>query len=214
MKKLLLPACLAAILASGSPGFAQVAPTYSGTSTMQTYSGNSVMQDLSNVGSCLVRRKAAQSDAFVAAPMGSPAETAAYKALVGRGTSCLRDLSSMNVARTLMRGAIAEALYKTRFSGRAPTALASSGTGASADLVSQFADCYARANPQQVHSLVMGTRITSKEERAAVARMATGFGPCLPSGVRVEVQPTVFRLAFIEALYRAAAANPAPQAGG
>lgn len=202
---------LAALTCVGA-AFAQVAPTYSGTSTMQTYSGDSIMQDLSNVGTCLVRRKAAQAEAFIAAPMGSPAEAAAYKALVGRSTSCLRDLSSMSVAQPLLRGAIAEALYKARFSGGAPAAPAAAAAP-SADLMSQFADCYARAHPQEVHALVTRTRITTKEERAALSRMAPGFGPCLPSGVRIELRPSYVRLAFIEAFYRAAVGNSAVQAG-
>ena len=56
MRTLLLAAGMALMLAGGSLAFAQVAPTFSGTSTMQTFGGDSVLQDLSNVGSCLPKR--------------------------------------------------------------------------------------------------------------------------------------------------------------
>lgn len=195
MAALLLPAA----------GHAQIAPTFSGSSTSQAITGEAFLEDLSRVGKCLAETKRSKSEAFIAATLGTPEEAAAYKQLIGKNTTCLADLSRMSVSRPLFRGAIAEGLYRAQFAAGAPTPPGPAAAGGiPRTVMGQFADCYARAHPREVHALVTGTKIASKEERAAFFRMASGFGACLPAGTRVALQPSEVRLSLAEALYRSA----------
>jgi hypothetical protein len=186
---------------------AQIAGHFSGTSTAQYIGGDAIMEDISRVGKCLAETKRAKSEAFIAAAMGTPEEAAAYKQLIGRNTTCLADLSRLRTSRAILRGAIAEGLYKLRFAAGAPSYL----QPAPVQAPQTFADCYARAHPQQIHGLLTKTRIASKDEHVAFLRMAPDFSACLPAGKQAALRPSIVRLELAEALYRATLApQPAP----
>jgi hypothetical protein len=185
-------------------GSTQIAGPFSGTSTAEYIGGDAIFEDIGRVGRCLAETKRAKSEAFIAAATGTPEEAAAYKQLIGRNTTCLADLTRLSTSRAILRGAIAEGLYELRYAAGAPvSSQLVAATEVPRSIIGQFADCYARAHPLEVHRLLTQTRIASKDEHAAFVRMAPGFSACLPAGRQVALRPTEIRLGLAEALYRA-----------
>ncbi len=195
-------------------GQAQIAGPFSGTSTAQYIGGDAVLEDFSRVGKCHAVTTRAKSEAFIAAAIGTPEEAAAYKQLIGKNTTCLADLTRLRTSRAILRGAIAEGLYKLRFAAGAPLSPQLIAPAQPPQtVIGQFADCYARAHPQEVHRLLTSTRIASKDEHVAFLKMAPGFGACLPAGQQVALRPSIARFGLAEALYRATLAGQPALAG-
>lgn len=224
MKRRLLVAGAAALVAS-APAAAQLSTSRSGVPGVREASLDEFYWSMRQLGDCLAERKPADSRALVTSAIGSATEQRLSKALVGRGTSCLRHLSRMGTSTDMLRGAIAEGLYAREVStppaprpAPAPLGLpAGLGAAHMAMLIprtrlADFARCYASAHPAAVHDLLATTRLGDDKERAAIARMAADFGPCLPADVEVSIDPPSVRLALAEALYRNASMPAGVQA--
>ena len=122
---------------------------------------------------------------------------------------------------SLLRGAVAEGLYRDDFPTRpalvpdtdpefAPRKfMAADDVDPEAGLRSAvfhgFAACVVDAAPLQAHDLLQ-TEAASGEERTAFAAMADALSICLPQGESFEIQPHRLRAALAEALYRASVA--------
>jgi hypothetical protein len=137
-------------------------------------------------------------------------ESVASRALLGKNTSCLTGFVSMRLPTYLVRGAVAEYLYKR--TTVAPPPADASVAPASIDrskldqlnpyaLLAGFARCYVAARPSDVHGLLGTTKAGSKQEAAALGAMKSNFAVCLPTGVSIEFQPGETRGALAEALY-------------
>ena len=174
-----------------------MAPFYS---SQTNYTGAAVWDSLEQVGRCEAHRNRAKVAAFLATAPGAPAEETAFKALFGNNVSCLGDMSELRVPRYAIRGALAEGLYKAEDGQRAI------GSQDQIDMpggspAPGFADCYVRAHPAQVRSMLMSTTVASRQEHDAMIAMAPDFAACLPQGERLQFTPTVLRFAFAQSLY-------------
>ena len=202
-----------AAAAAAMPAQAQLGPAYSGQSGVREASTDEFYWALSELGSCLAASKPKQSLSFLAAASGSSAEGAAAKQLIGYNASCLRNLNRMGVERKLLRGAVAEALYKKAAAsplaasaqpGSAPTRMSAANLKALGydGLVDGFTACLAALRPDLVHQLLVNTRLGSKDEEGAVAQISPSFSDCLPNNIKLNLHPAELRLALAEAAYR------------
>jgi hypothetical protein len=203
---------VAMALFAAVPAQAQLASGYSGFSGVRSASMEEYYWSLAQLGSCLASSKPKPSWAFLASAPGSAAEGAAVKALLGKGTVCLRSLSRMSVNRHLLRGSISEALYKRSVS--APLAPGTNSASAPAEmnikdlkvlgydrLIAGLASCFATRRPELIHQLLTSSQPGSEREQEMVTSMAASFAPCLPRNIKLNVPSAELRLAFAEAAY-------------
>lgn len=213
---LALKACCATALAiAGSAAPAQLAPGYSGHPGIRYMGEEEVWYAIRQLGDCLARSRQAASAALLSTTPGTPAETAATRRLLGHNTSCLQPNSRMAAPRNIIRGAVAEGMYRNHFG--APPPAEPIDPEADADrpplpLLVDFATCFAQVRPQSVHDLLTTTRLGTRAEHEAFARLAPELGQCLTAGVRFQFGAPLIRLALAEALYqRTLRVRPLPQ---
>lgn len=171
-------------------------------------------------GGCLVKADPTDSMDFVMASPGSKTSEAAKQKLMPRMSDCLsasvdQFLSgqvSMTIQPTMVRGVIAEALYKLQFAGRPqPTSHVSAAPiipAATVDpsnreeaIVYDFAQCVTESDPSAARSLVL-SKIDSHEEQAAIAAITPSLSPCLYRGDTLKADRLTLRTRLAEALYR------------
>lgn len=212
MKRGLVLAAFSLSLAATGPAMAQLAPTYSGTSSAPTTaSQDEYWWFMTELGRCLAKTKRAKSIALLATTGGSAGEKAAFDALFdpNGNNACMRNMASAGVVRAQVRGVIAEALYEMGTGPQhAGALLAASSAQEQRSALDGFADCYVAAHAGEARSLLADTYLGSKAERLRVRAMAAGFGPCLPHGQEVRLQPMNVRIALAQALYRTAMVSP------
>lgn len=200
---------LAALAGMGSaPAHAQLAPGYSGFAGVETRTGKEALDTLREVGSCLARNKQQESVALLRTSPGTRAELDAMDRMIGRPTMCLRSASSLRTPRFWIRGSIADALYRQTFAAPPAPSGASSRSSApgkrrvAANLLA-FSACYAAAEPENVHRLLVSTRIGSDEERGLMEEVLESFDQCRADPSRpIRLDATEVRLALADALWR------------
>ena len=199
----ILLAAAAAVVASSAA--AQLAPGISGHPGIRYMGEEEIWWSIRQLGDCLARTRRSASMAMLATVAGSPEEDRATRAVLGNNTSCLQPNSRMRVGREVIRAAVAEALYRRNFAGPPPAQpFQEPEGGAPVPLLLDFAQCYAQTRPAEVHQLLATTRLGSRDEHQALARLAPTLGSCLVAGVRFEFSAAVVRLALAEALYQRA----------
>ncbi|MEA3014785.1 MAG: hypothetical protein QOD42_3330 [Sphingomonadales bacterium] len=189
---------------------------------------------------CVVGRDADAGHALLATIPFSPEERTQAGALARAAQRCLRLAAPLATTNYSFRGAVAEAVYESRFAtppaarapalGAAPLPRPAAGTDAHTVevLAPMYAlvDCATPRQPALVRAL-LATEPRSPEETAALAALTPTFVACVPAGTQLRIDPRVMRNLFAEALYRwsvvqrdgppspwaaaAAAAAPAPQ---
>jgi hypothetical protein len=179
-------------------------------------SARDAIRTLHDFGLCLTRRELRDPSRRVLALVpGSAEETVAVRRLVT--PRCLEREARLNFNARLIRGALAEGLFRGDFGriggGRRPDvalfvmadAMVTRQTDASrrALLGLEFAQCIAAAAPADAQAL-LGTEPVSPSEDAAFARLQPQFAPCLRSGVHLSIVKSQLRGFIAEALYRAA----------
>lgn len=186
---------------------AQLAPGNSGFSTAPVEgSQNDYWWLLRELGVCLTKSKTDQVRAFLATEIDTPAEESRFDDLFHKQRNlCMRNFVSLTTVRAHIRGAVAEGMYE-RIAVDRPTPLqeAAAWDEPIHDL-HDFARCYVASHAARAHSLLADTRMGDDDEVRAVRAMAVDFGPCLPHGIKVQLNPPEVRMALAEALYHAAA---------
>lgn len=155
---------------------------------------------------CLVRTRQRQMLELLATRLNSPEQQRIVRDVIGWRSRCLR-ARSMQIDNVLLRGAIAEALYRQELRGkevarleRAPEMLAADPARDSSAALERFGRCMMTRKPELVRALI-GTRPGSDEERAALAGIATALPLCLPPSPERARHPLRLRGAVAEAFY-------------
>jgi len=194
----------ATALLPSSTAQAQIAPGLSGSSTT-TYTSNptELWQTLRGFGTCFAGQSEAAAWELIATDPDSKAEAAVYKRMSkGNIKNCLSD-TSLRVPVPLVRGAIAEGLYKRGVA--VPTELRQEPppVGTPIRKLSEAARCYAANRRAEAEKLLAETAPGSKEELAALKTMADDFWSCLPDEAQKRTfNPTQIRYRLAEALLR------------
>ena len=214
----LAAACALASATFAPVAHAQVASGHSGSPGPRAGVPEEFWWALRQMGECFAKTKAEHAKELLATEPRSQAEANAASSLLGRYTVCLRHGNRIRLTTDVLRGAVAEALYKKEFSAAPPPVLGSAVSGmsevASAGghrLLTSFARCYASIQPESVHRLLTTTKLGGKQERAELSTMKPDFARCLPPNSAFNFHPSDVRLAMAEALYRRSSALRAGQ---
>ena len=82
---------------------------------------------LQSIGECVVRADPVDTRAALEAPVASPAEDAAYRAIIPNLKPCIPANVTYRFSRTVLEGLFAEALYNLSMGAVAPSAATSGG---------------------------------------------------------------------------------------
>jgi hypothetical protein len=185
--------------------FAQLDPSRSGTSSMSYLGGQAGWNELRDFGACYASYETKDALKLVATKPASVEEIETYKQLFRKANQyCLGSVTSLRASSALVRGAIAEGLYKKKIPVPANLAVT---TVPAMEQVHNFSDaalCYAAAHRAEALSLVNETKPGSKQEYAAIEKLWHGFAECIPPIARqsVQVDTTLVRFRIAEALWR------------
>jgi hypothetical protein len=204
---------IAALIAAGGvpPGAsAQISSGYSGSSSMTTFDNEEGMRTLGTFGNCYVSNHLADALALIATEPGSRAEADVYRRLFRRDSqSCLGENTELRVPVSLVRGAIAEGLYKRGTVLPANLVQVAPAAGAPIRTLSEAARCYLAAHRDEARALVERTPPGGRREFEALNTMAPAFFRCVPdTGRGRSFDATLIRFRLAEALFRMAAAPP------
>ncbi|HEX8239596.1 MAG TPA: hypothetical protein VF574_07640 [Allosphingosinicella sp.] len=203
-RRLAIVAASAVAAGLAAPAAAQIAPGYSGSSSM-TYLGEDQIWDVvSEFGTCYAGTSKAEALMLVATEPNSAAETATYRKLFRKPyQSCLGDVSSLQgIAISMIRGAIAEGLYRKKIPIPANLMQPVPAAGTVHNL-SQASLCYVAGHPDRARALIATTRPGSKKEFEAVTALMDDFTRCIPAGARnLQFNATQIRFRLAEALLR------------
>lgn len=206
-------AMLAAIaLAAGFQGAsAQLAPGMSGSSTLRYYDRETGMSVLASFGRCYAKNETARALRLIATPPTSLAERRTYIALFKKANAyCLGDMNSLSADLPLVRGAIAEGLYRQGMSIPEELMQPVPAPAQVRDL-SGAARCYAAPHGAEVRAL-LETKPGGRKEYDAVSKLMPEFLKCVPEGAQLNSSATVIRFRLAEAMLRTSRA--AAPAGG
>ena len=203
---------VAALFAAAAPAWAQIAPGMSGRSTTDVIEDNGEFwRTLVAFGNCYADRSAERAFALLATEPGSRDEQQAFRRLFGRGTnSCLHETTLVGLSRAMVRGAIAEGLYRRRTAVPDDLRLPPIEPAAVRTL-SEAARCYTAAHGAEVEALVAGSRAGSRREFEQLSAMADDIFACMPeTAAGRSFDPTLLRYRLVEALLRLSPAAAAP----
>jgi len=164
---------------------------------------------------CVVGRDAAPAEAFLAtAPFSSQEREKAIR-LLRAAERCLRQDVPVLTSAPVLRGAVAEALYRARFAQPA-AALAPAAAAAPLLLASEvssrddaaflttswgLAQCAAPQHPDLVRAL-LATEAGTDGEMAALQALYPSFTACVAAGTQLRVDRGGIRAMLAESLYR------------
>lgn len=211
--KLLNLASLLAAAAVSSTGAAQIAPGLSGRSTMQYFSGQEAWETLGVFGTCYAKQNPQSALELIATAPGSREEALTYKKLFRKPyQTCLGFVTELNVPYQMVRGAIAEGLYKRQIALPANLKLQAASVAEVRNL-SDAARCYTATHADQAKALIGSTTVGSRQEFAAVTALLPDLAKCIPEGARAgNFNSTQIRFRLAEALLRTGA-SPLGAAG-
>ena len=151
---------------------------------------------------CVLRHHPAKIDALLASAPASDDEKRIFKSLDG-DADCLGNYTDLSGDPYLLRGALAEAIYRKRYSAIEAAALdgalKASPSSSRADAVGKFADCVVDAGPSQVRGL-LGTTPNGPEEGTALTALNPLLGPCLDSTSQLRLNKPYLRAILASAL--------------
>jgi hypothetical protein len=196
-----IAALLAAVFASSAS--AQLATGRSGSSTMSYIGAEQVWGELDSFGRCYARQNTKSALALIATDPGSADEARVYRKLFSKPyMSCLGDVTSLNAAHDMVRGAIAEGLLKKKVPIPASMTLAPPPPGRPGRTISEAARCYVAAHRDEAMAL-LDTPPGSKKELAAATEMLPEFDRCIPVTARaLPLNSILVRYKLAEALLR------------
>ena len=195
---------MGAAMAIGPFAAAQIAPGRSGTSTMQYLGREEAWSSVATFGRCYARQNWRGAFELLGTEPGSRAELETYRRLFrSHNQSCLADVTELRAPHTMVRGAIAEGLYRRGYAVPPSLLLAAPAEGASIRTFSEAARCYAATHRSQIHALIMQTNPGSRQEFDAVREIMPEFARCLPDHARgAQFNATDIRFRLAEALVR------------
>jgi hypothetical protein len=208
VKSLAALAIVAAALAG--PVAAQIAPSRSGTSSMSYLGQDETWDAIGEFGICYAGTNKKGALSLIATDPNSDAETATYRKLFGKGNPCLGDVVGLHgIAISMIRGAVAEGLYKKRIP--VPSELMQTGPAlGQIHNLGQAALCYTAAHTDKAQALIATTRPGSRKEYEAMTAIVADFRQCIPAGARnVDFDATQVRFRIAEALLRTGHLPPA-----
>jgi hypothetical protein len=175
---------------------------------MQYYSGEEVWRSLGTFGRCYASQNPKGALELIATEPDSRAEVQTYKKLFSKPImTCLVGLSQLNVPHTMVRGAIAEGLYRKGIALSPNLVWGAPKSDEGVHSLTAVVRCYTASQSEQVRALIMNTRPGSKKESAELQKMMPEFGKCIPQGIKVNLSATQVRFRLAEALYRMAPAS-------
>jgi hypothetical protein len=207
MKSSIGVAAVLGLLASAAS--AQISNGASGSSTMAYLSNEESLKEVVGFGECYAKESPEKALRLIATPPASREEALTYKALFRKPyQSCLGDVSRLSADLALIRGAIAQGLYKRKMPMPA-TLMQPVPTVAQVRNVSDAARCYVASHAEEARRVVAETKVGSRREHEEVVKLMPDFFKCVPEGARVQFTATLVRLRLAEALLRTApSANP------
>ena len=194
-------AAFAVLAALPSAAAAQSQPVQS----TSFYAGGQEAWDvLSFFGDCYASQQSDDAIKLVSTKPDSVEEAKAYKQLVAKQNQpCLGYATSMHVSYQMVRGAIAEGLY--RHSKPLPAALAVT-TAPSVSQVRNFMDaalCFTATHRDEVRKLLATTHLGTKAEDEAVTALLPGLNACVPPNARkISITSPMIRVRLAEAMWR------------
>ncbi len=197
---------LAALGLLASPVAAQLSNGASGSSTMFYLSNEEGMKEVVGFGDCYAKEQPEKALRLIATRPSSREEAQTYVSLFKKHyQSCLGDVTRLSADLPLIRGAIAQGLYKRKIA--VPAAMmqpAPALTGVRN--LSDAARCYVATHREEARSLVADTKVGGRKEYDAVVKLMPDFVKCVPKGAKAEFTATLVRFRLAEALLRTAPA--------
>ena len=183
---------------------AQLPPGASGSSSLEIVDDEEAFRALSAFGACFASRKTDEALALIATVPGTRGEAETSRRRIRRpAIVCLGGNSQFRMPMYMMRGAIAEGLYRRGVALPPDLALAAPPPGAPTRTLAEAARCYTAGHRDEVRALIDQTRIGSREEYERLREMAPAFFTCLPERARGgQVIAAQVRGHLAEALYR------------
>lgn len=202
---------LAALGLLASAASAQLSNGASGSSTMSYLNNEQALEEVVGFGACYAKESREKALRLIATRPSSREEAQTYVALFKKPyQACLGDVTRLGADLPLIRGAIAQGLYKRGIP--LPAALMqTSPAPAEVRNLADAARCYVRSHREQAARLVADTKVGGRKEYDAVMKLMPDFMKCVPEGARAQFSPTLVRFRLAEALLRTA--PPAPAAG-
>jgi hypothetical protein len=193
---------LAIAIGGAQSASAQLSNGASGSSTMSYISGEEALKEVVGFGDCYAKQSPEKALRLIATRPASREEALTYKSLFSKHYQvCLGDVTRLSADLTLIRGAIAEGLYKRKVPIPA-TLMQPAPSVAEVRNVSDAARCYVAAHADEARRVVSETKVGSRKEYDAVMKLMPDFFQCVPDGARVQITATLVRLRLTEALLR------------
>lgn len=201
----------AASVALAGIASAQISSGYSGSSTTGTMANEEAWRTLAVFGRCYAEHNQAGAFELLATVPDSPEERTVFRRLFRRETQfCLGEGTELGVRIGIVRGSIAEGLYRRGVQVPANLVQPVPAPGTPTRTLSGIARCYAATHRAEVRALLQ-TPLASRAELEALNAMSAELFQCVPEFARSRPFDTMmlrFRLA--EALLRMAPPAPAP----
>jgi hypothetical protein len=187
---------------------AQMAPGRSGSSTLSYMSIEESMVALVMFGRCYARKETPKALRLIATEPTSRAEAQTYIALFKKSDEqCLSGITSMSVDIPLVRGAIAEGLYRNN-AALPPALMQTAPAPSEVRNLAGAARCYTVDHREVVRKLLAETKAGSRKEFEAVSALMPDFYKCVPGEAKLNVGATVIRFRLAEALLRTSGTTP------
>ena len=193
-----------AVVLTAASASAQIAPGQSGSSTTMVFTDNGeAFRTLNAFAACYARQNTARALELIATEPATREEAQTYRRLFSRDNrSCLGENTELRMPVAMVRGAIAEGLYKNRIALPANLVQSAPAPGEVRTL-SEAARCYTATHREQVRALVEQTTAGSRREFEALGEIAGDFFQCVPETARGRrFDPTQVRFRLAEALLR------------
>jgi hypothetical protein len=177
----------------------------SGTTTQYYIRGQEVWSSLGDFGRCYASTQRKEALKLVATRPGSIEEAQTYKALFQKSDeSCLGSITELRVSHLMVRGAIAEGLYKKKILVPPELTVAAAPSVDQVRSMSDAALCFVGRHAEEARSLVNGTEPGSKKEFEAMTALFPAFAACVPPAARekMRVEATLIRFRIAEALWK------------
>jgi hypothetical protein len=196
-----------------SPVSAQLSNGASGSSTMTYLSNEQSMEEVVGFGACYAKEHPEKALRLIATRPASQEEAQTYRALFRKPyQSCLGDVSRLSADLNLIRGAIAQGLYK-RGASLPPALMQTVPALAQVRNLSDAARCYVATHREEARRVVTDTKVGSRKEYDAVMKLMPDFFKCVPGGAKAQFTAPLVRFRLAEALLRTAP-SALPAEGG
>jgi hypothetical protein len=196
---------LAALGLLASPVAAQISNGASGSSSLTYLSDEQGMEAMAGFGICYAKENPGKALRLIATQPGSREEAQTFIALFRKPYQvCLGDVTRMSANLAMIRGAIAQGLYKKQTP--VPAALMQTSPAlAQVRNLSDAARCYVATHREEARSVVADTKVGGRKEYDAIVKLLPDFLKCVPRNAKAEFTATLVRFRLAEALLRTAA---------